>query len=157
MKIKAILLCITIVLISSCSSKNSIEQDHEEIMSILNQQERDWNNHDIKGFMGGYWKSDSLYFYSGKKLKSGWETTLKSYPDKTYSGTLKFTITKISAITSDSYFLMGEYNLNSKVGNATGTFMIIFKRINGEWKIIADSSCWQPIVVFFWLFLGNFD
>ena len=111
MKIKAILLCITIVLISSCSSKYSIEQDHEEIMSILNQQERDWNNHDIKGFMGGYWKSDSLYFYSSKKLKSGWETTLnsylKSYPEKSYSGTLKFTIAKISAITSDSYFVMG--------------------------------------------------
>jgi hypothetical protein len=145
MKIKAILLCITIVLISSCSSKNSIEQDHKEIISILNQQERDWNNHDIKGFMGGYWKSDSLYFYSGKKLKSGWETTLnsylKSYPDKSFSGTLKFTIAKISAITSDSYFVMGEYNLNRKVGNVTGTFMIIFKRINGEWKIIADSSC----------------
>jgi len=41
-------------------------QDHEEIMSILNQQERDWNNHDIKGFMGGYWKSDSLIFIVAK-------------------------------------------------------------------------------------------
>ncbi|WP_339652430.1 nuclear transport factor 2 family protein [uncultured Maribacter sp.] len=145
MNIKAILLFITIVIISSCSSKNTIEQDQIEIMTILNQQEIDWNNHDLKGFMSGYWKSDSLYFYSGKKLKSGWESTLnsylKNYPDKSYSGTLKFTIEKISAITTDSYFVMGEYNLTREVGNATGTFMIIFKRINGEWKIIADSSC----------------
>tara|TARA_R110000868_G_scaffold64372_3_gene193322 strand:+ start:203 stop:640 length:438 start_codon:yes stop_codon:yes gene_type:complete len=145
MNIKAILLFITIVIISSCSSKNTIEQDQIEIMTILNQQEIDWNNHDLKGFMSGYWKSDSLYFYSGKKLKSGWESTLnsylKKYPDKSYSGTLKFTIEKISAITTDSYFVMGEYNLTREVGNATGTFMIIFKRINGEWKIIADSSC----------------
>lgn len=145
MKTKAIFFFITVVLIASCSSKSITEQDHKKIVAILNQQEIDWNNHDLEGFMDGYWKSDSLYFYSGKKLKSGWENTLysyiKSYPDKSYSGTLKFTIAKISAITSDSYFVMGEYNLIREVGNATGTFMIIFKRINGEWKIIADSSC----------------
>ncbi|TFG89432.1 MAG: DUF4440 domain-containing protein, partial [Candidatus Atribacteria bacterium] len=28
-----------------------------------------------------------------------------------------------------------------KVGNADGIFMIIFKKIKGEWKIIADTSC----------------
>jgi ketosteroid isomerase-like protein len=145
MKIKTIILFVTTILLCSCSPKNSTEQDYKEITAILNQQEKDWNNHDLKGFMSGYWKSDSLYFYSGKKLKSGWETTLnsylKSYPDKSYSGTLKFTIAKISVITPDSYFVMGEYNLTREVGNATGTFMIIFKRVNGEWKIIADSSC----------------
>ena len=145
MKIKALLIFITTVLLCSCTSKNTIAQDKKEIMFILNQQEKDWNNNDLKGFMDGYWKSDSLHFYSSKKLKSGWETTLnsylKSYPDRSYSGTLKFTIAKISPITSDSYFVMGEYNLRREVGNATGTFMIIFKRIHGEWKIIADSSC----------------
>ncbi len=35
---------------------------------------------------------------------------------------------------------MGEYHLKRNVGNATGIFMIIFKRIEGEWKIIADTS-----------------
>lgn len=145
MNMKAILLLFSIAVICSCSPMSTIEQDHREIMAILNQQERDWNNNDLEGFMKGYWKSDSLYFYSGKKLKSGWQTTLdsylKSYPDKSYSGTLKFNIVKISAITTNSYFVMGEYNLTRNMGNATGTFMIIFKRIDGEWKIIADSSC----------------
>ena len=28
-----------------------------------------------------------------------------------------------------------------EVGNADGVFIIIFKKINGEWKIIADMSC----------------
>ncbi|WP_339626997.1 nuclear transport factor 2 family protein [uncultured Maribacter sp.] len=144
---KSILLSVIIIIIisSSCVNKNNSVQDKEEIIAVLNQQQKDWSNNDLESFMDGYWKSDSLYFYSGKKLKSGWENTLnsylKNYPDKSYSGTLKFTIAKISAITPDSYFVMGEYNLTREVGNATGTFMIIFKRIDGEWKIIADSSC----------------
>jgi len=142
---KAILFLFTTILLCSCTTKNSIEQDRIEIMTILNQQEQDWNNNDFEGFMEGYWKSDSLYFYSGAKLKSGWQTTLnsylKSYPDKSYSGTLKFNIAQISVINTDSYFVMGEYHLTREVGNANGTFMIIFKRIDGEWKIIADSSC----------------
>jgi len=33
------------------------------------------------------------------------------------------------------------YHLTRNIGNAKGTFMVIFKRIYGEWKIVADSSC----------------
>jgi hypothetical protein len=114
-------------------------------MAILNGQERDWSANDLEAFMGGYWKSDSLYFYSGGKLNSGWQTTLtnykKKYPDVKYSGILNFNIAKISPISADAYFVMGEYVLSRNIGNAKGTFMIIFKRIDGEWKIIADSTC----------------
>jgi hypothetical protein len=35
---------------------------------------------------------------------------------------------------------MGEYFLSRKVGDANGIFMILFKKIDGEWKIIADTS-----------------
>lgn len=142
---KAIILIITATCILACSPKNNIEQDRKEIMTLLNQQQKDWSNNNLEAFMEGYWKSDSLFFYSGSKLNAGWETTLnsykKKYPDTSYSGTLKFNIVKISPISTDAYFVMGEYHLDREVGNANGTFMILFKRINGEWKIIADSSC----------------
>jgi len=36
---------------------------------------------------------------------------------------------------------MGEFFLTRTVGNANGVFMIIFKKIDGKWKIIADTSC----------------
>ena len=36
---------------------------------------------------------------------------------------------------------MGEYHLKREAGNADGVFIIIFKMINGEWKIVADMSC----------------
>ena len=47
----------------------------------------------------------------------------------------------ISKINNESYFVMGEYYLKRNIGDANGVFMIIFKKINGEWKIIADTSC----------------
>ena len=136
---------IIIIFLSSCVHKSNSLQDKEEIMAVLNQQQKDWSNNDLEAFMDGYWKSDSLHFYSGAKLKSGWLTTLnsykKNYSDPTYSGTLEFKIAKISPISKDSYYVMGEYILTREAGNATGTFMIIFKRIDAEWKIIADSTC----------------
>jgi hypothetical protein len=36
---------------------------------------------------------------------------------------------------------MGEYFLSRTVGDANGVFMIIFKKIDGAWKIVADMSC----------------
>lgn len=139
------LLLLTLIALVSCSKKNTIDQDTKEIRDILNQQQKDWSKNNLEGFMDGYWKSDSLLFYSGTKLKSGWQTTLnsykKNYPDASYSGTLDFKIAKIAPIANDAYFVMGEYYLTRDVGNANGTFMIIFKKINGTWKIIADSSC----------------
>ncbi|MDA7724243.1 hypothetical protein N8836_01430 [Flavobacteriaceae bacterium] len=38
-------------------------------------------------------------------------------------------------------FAMGRYFLSRNVGDANGVFMVIFKKIKGEWKIVADMSC----------------
>ena len=56
-------------------------------------------------------------------------------------GSLKFKINDISKINDDAYYVMGEYILTRTVGNANGIFMIIFRKIDGVWKIIADTSC----------------
>jgi ketosteroid isomerase-like protein len=142
---KYIVLLLIVASNFSCTSDHTLQKDRKEIKAILNQQQNDWSANDLDAFMDGYWKSDSLYFYSGGKLNSGWLTTLNNYknnyPNERYSGTLNFNIAKISPISDDAYFVMGEYELTRKIGNAKGSFMIIFKKIDGEWKIIADSSC----------------
>ncbi|QXP74004.1 nuclear transport factor 2 family protein [Tenacibaculum sp. AHE15PA] len=123
----------------------SEEIEKKEILAIMKTQEEAWSNHDLEGFMQGYWKSDSLKFYGSNGITFGWDKTLanykKGYPTKDYSGELKFKVNDISKINNDAYFVMGAYHLTRKVGNANGVFMIIFKKINGEWKIIADTSC----------------
>ena len=115
------------------------------IRLVMAEQEAAWNNHDLEGFMQGYWKSDSLKFYGSNGLTKGWKQTLanykKGYPTKAESGTLKFVINDISKIEGDNYWVMGEYHINREVGDANGVFIIIFKKIHGEWKIVADMSC----------------
>jgi hypothetical protein len=128
-----------------CIAQSKENQDREAILSVMALQETAWNNHDLKGFMQGYWKSDSLKFYGGNGLTKGWDKTLsnykRGYPTKAESGILKFVINDVSKIEDNTYWVMGEYHLTRDVGNANGVFIIIFKKINGEWKIIADMSC----------------
>jgi len=144
MKKLLLLLCITFSL-ACTDTHTSIQEDKDAIIAVMKTQEEAWSNHDLEGFMEGYWKSDSLKFYGSSGLTSGWEKTLanykKGYPTKEHTGTLKFKINELSKISDDAYYVMGEYHLIRKVGKADGVFMIIFKKINGEWKIIADTSC----------------
>jgi hypothetical protein len=115
------------------------------IRLVMEAQEIAWNKHDLESFMQGYWKSETLKFYGSKGLTLGWESTLanykKGYPTKADSGTLNFVINDISKIEGDNYWVMGEYHLKREVGDANGVFIIIFKKIDGHWKIIADMSC----------------
>ncbi|WP_400073085.1 YybH family protein [Zobellia russellii] len=133
------------VLLTTTGTLYAQNSDIDTIKNILHNQEKAWSDQDLEGFMEGYWKSEDLTYYSGGRITKGWQTTLdnykKGYPTQAEIGTLNFKIDQISKITEDSYYVMGQYFLVRDVGDANGTFMIIFKRINGEWKIIADSSC----------------
>ncbi|MCT8339071.1 nuclear transport factor 2 family protein [Flavobacteriaceae bacterium TK19130] len=134
------LLCITFTF-----GQSKLEEDNKAILAVMKAQEKAWSQHDLEGFMQGYWKSDSLKFYGKSGLTKGWQQTLdnykKGYPTADDSGTLTFTINDISPISEESYWVMGEYHLKRTVGDANGVFMIIFKKIDGEWKIVADMSC----------------
>ncbi|WP_440880705.1 DUF4440 domain-containing protein [Tenacibaculum sp. C7A-26P2] len=121
------------------------KQDMKEIISVMKKQEEAWSKNDLEGFMKGYWKSNSLKFFGKNGLTEGWKNTLnnykKNYPTKEHTGNLSFKISDISKINNGAYFVMGEYLLKKKQEKAKGVFMVIFKRINGKWKIIADMSC----------------
>ncbi len=142
---KKIILLVILFSFLSCQSQTSGKEDVEAIKSVMNLQEKAWSNNDLEGFMQGYWKNDSLKFFGSSGLTKGWQKTLdnykRNYPTKEHSGTLKFTIKDISKIEEDSYWVMGKYHLKRSVGDANGVFLIIFKKINGEWKIVADMSC----------------
>ena len=126
-------------------SQTTEKEDKEAIKSVMALQEKAWSKNDLEDFMQGYWKSDSLKFFGSGGLTKGWQQTLdnykKGYPTKEHSGTLNFTIKDISKIDEGSYWVMGEYHLKRNVGDANGVFLIIFKKIDGKWKIVADMSC----------------
>jgi len=141
---KTLLLLSSLILFTSINSP-VISDDEKAIRKVLEDQRQAWNNYDLEGFMQGYWKSEELKFYGSNGVTYGWNNTLKryktAYPSKEHTGTLKFVLNEISKIKKGSYYIMGEYHLERSVGNADGIFMIILKKINGQWKIIADTSC----------------
>ena len=144
MKLTRIFLILFLLFTFSSYSQPDIK-NKEAIKAVMKLQEKAWSQNDLEGFMQGYWKSDSLKFYGRNGLTKGWQQTLdnykKSYPTKEHSGSLTFIINDISKIEKGSYWVMGEYFLKRSVGDANGVFLIIFKKINGEWKIVADMSC----------------
>jgi hypothetical protein len=145
------LLCLSCISIKADVTTDSIEKSDSQdlaeagIRLVLEAQEIAWNKHDLEGFMQGYWHSDSLKFYGSNGLTLGWENTLanykKRYPTPAESGVLNFVINDISKIEGDNYWVMGAYHLKREVGDADGIFIIIFKKMDGQWKIIADMSC----------------
>jgi hypothetical protein len=94
--------------------------------------------------MEGYWKSDSLMFIGKNGITYGWEKTLsnykKNYPDTTTMGKLHFDIILLRPLSSQYYSLTGRWNLKRSIGDLTGYFTLLFRKINGSWLIIADHS-----------------
>jgi len=120
------------------------ETSKKEIKIMMLQQANDWSNGDIEAFMEGYIKSDSLKFVGSRGLTYGWKNTLenykKGYPTAAHTGTLTFKLLDFDQLANDVFLVIGEFHLKRTVGDADGMFSIILKRINGEWKIIADHS-----------------
>lgn len=119
-------------------------KDAKAILQLLDRQEKSWNQGDINQFMNGYWENDSLVFVGKNGLTYGYNNTLanykKNYPDKTYMGKLKFTILSMKALGSQFYSIIGKWELTRTVGNLSGHYTLLLKKINGDWKIISDHS-----------------
>ncbi len=137
-----VLLALIIGLIACARNKNA----EEDIMNQLAFQTDCWNSGDLDCFMNGYWRSDSLMFVSKDRVIYGYANTLerykKSYPDESAMGILKFEIRHINKLSDDAYFVVGRYYLkrDPDIGDAEGNFTLLWKKIKGEWVIVADHT-----------------
>ena len=114
------------------------------IKEKLHQQTICWNQGDMECFMQAYWKSDSLKFIGGSGITYGWDKTLQrykaGYPTVKERGILTFTILSMDVLSEDACFVVGKYHLTREAGNDDGHFSLLWKKIEGEWVIIADHS-----------------
>ena len=136
---------IIILLISlSGFSQTIFEESKQEITSMMMQQAKDWSEGNIEAFMKGYIKSDSLVFIGSKGLTYGWKQTFdnykKGYPTKDHTGTLTFDLLEFKQLNKNLFFVIGKFYLKREVGDANGHFSLILKKIDDQWKIIADHS-----------------
>ena len=120
------------------------QQAADQILTVMHNQQIAWNNGDIEGFMNSYIKSDSLVFIGVSEPTYGWQTTLnnykKGYPDKKTMGELTFDIKKVTVLAKDAAFVMGSWRLKRAEDNPHGFFTLLFRKINGQWKIVVDHT-----------------
>lgn len=119
--------------------------DEQAIMNILHTQSDAWNDGDLETYMkAGYWQNDSLLFIGSRGPTYGFENTLKNYkkgyPTAEKMGQLFFSELQLKPISEDHYFVVGKWMLKRKDGDLSGYFTLLFKKINGTWRIIADHS-----------------
>lgn len=139
-------LVIIIALIAFCGQNPLLAQTKDEarILTLLDTQIKAWNQGNLDGFMETYWKSDSLLFIGKSGPTYGWTATLenykKSYPDKSAMGTLSFNLLELKKLAGDVYFVVGKWKLVRTAGDLSGHFTLVLRKINGDWKIIADHS-----------------
>lgn len=132
----------------SCQPSASTEENQrksiQEVQSAMDKQQADWNEGSLENYMLGYHKSDSLVFIGRRGLNYGWEQTLsnykKSYGDRDKMGKLLFENEKIEAINGSAIWVAGRWNLLRVNDTISGSYLLVWEKINGEWKIVADHS-----------------
>ncbi len=126
------------------SEINPDEEAREQILKSMRQSEDYWNAGDLDGFMHNYWKSDSLKFIGKTEITYGWDATLQryktSYPDKSKQGNLRFAFIHLEKISDDAWFQVGKYTLNRDKDTLSGHFTLLWRKIGGRWRIVADHS-----------------
>lgn len=120
------------------------QADETAIRSLLAQQTTAWNRGDMEGFMQTYWPSDSLLFVGKSGVTRGWLQTLenykKGYPGKEAMGQLSFDILELRPLSGEYFFVVGKWMLQRSAGNLSGHYTLLLRKINGQWKIVADHS-----------------
>jgi ketosteroid isomerase-like protein len=121
--------------------------DRQAIAQVLATQSAAWNRGDIPTFMAGYWHSDSLVFIGKNGATYGWQPTLdnyrRTYGDASQMGQLDFSGLRISPLSAGVAQVVGHWHLarpSATTGDLQGQFLLIFRRLDGHWVIVADHS-----------------
>ena len=136
---------LTLVLGAALAGPAAPPTPRQAIAQVLATQAAAWNRGDIPTFMAGYWHSDSLVFIGKNGATYGWQPTLdnykKSYPGATQMGKLDFSQLRITPLSADVAQVVGHWHLaRPQAGDLQGQFLLIFRRLDGKWVIVADHS-----------------
>ena len=125
-------------------SQNLSRSDSLKIVNVLESQKIAWNNNDINEFMNGYLNDNKLVFSGKTGPVYGWKNTkeryLSKYNSKELMGNLKFDINNIFLVKRGVAILLGKFYLKREIGDASGFFTLVFKKVKGKWYIISDHT-----------------
>ena len=122
------------------------------IRKTLDEQVAAWNRGDIRGFMDGYVRDESLRFASGGAVRRGWQEAFQryqtAYATRDKMGTLTFSDLEFFPISADFSEVFGKYYLarDKAVGDASGLFTLLMKREGDHWLVLHDHTSAADLV-----------
>ena len=126
------------------------DQDPGAVRQMLEAQVTAWNRGDLEGYMKGYWKSDSLTFYSGGDVAHGWQVTYERYRKRYQSegremGRLAFDPLEVQVLGPGIAFVRGGWSLQMKESRPHGLFTLWLRWFpDAGWRIVHDHSSAAP-------------
>ena len=118
------------------------------VRAVLDAQVAAWNSGDVRGFMEGYSRRDTLVMISGSQLRRGWQDVLyayvRNYPDQAAMGTLSFEDVRVRALTPEYALAYGIWRLRRAEDEPMGLFSLVFLQTDEGWKIIHDHTSSSP-------------
>ena len=135
---------LTAILIFLISIVFAQKTEKQQVLHVLNEQVKAWNNADIETFMKTYWNNDSLMFVGKTGVTYGYQQTMdnykRNYSDSSKMGKLTFDILEVKKISPEYYFVIGKWFLKRSVGDIGGHYSLLFRKIKGRWLIVVDHS-----------------
>ncbi len=134
-----------LVLAQGSNKKRVKPSPTQAVEKVLTDQVLSWNKGDLEGFMGGYWQSQALSFYSSKSTTKGWQETLDRYRLRYQSegkemGTLAFKDLEIEMLGTENAFVRGKWQLELKNETVGGLFTLVLKKFPEGWRVIHDHT-----------------
>ncbi len=124
----------------------TLTRDELDIVKILTQQERAWNDGDLDSFVKGY-KASSETTIVGDHVTRGIGDVLldykKNFPTKDALGTLTFSELEPRILDEHYAIVTGRYHLDRSKkagGPAEGYFSDVFEKTDKGWKIILNHT-----------------
>lgn len=145
MKLSIIAVIMIAALVIGCGQqgRDCEETAIEEIGLAMKEQVDSWNAGELAGFMKYYWHSDDMTFHGGKRRLQGWETLNAMYVE-TYSGAergiLEFSGLEITALSSESAYVLGDWKVELPDTVKQGKFTLIWRKKDEGWRIVHDHS-----------------
>lgn len=129
--------------LSSLGQSSPAQTQDAAIRAVLTAQVKAWNQHDLEGFMTGYWNSPTLPFFSGATETQGWQATLERHRKKYQApdsemGKLEFSDLQVEMLGPDAAFVRGKFLLTLSNGKQPhGLFTLIFRQFS---RGVADCA-----------------
>jgi beta-aspartyl-peptidase (threonine type) len=117
----------------------------DAVRGVLKEQVEAWNKGDLDRFMGTYWDSDELTFYSGGTVTKGRKAVAERYR-KTYQadgkemGKLSFADMEVQGLGPDTALARARWKLVTSKETVDGLFTLILRKFPDGWKIVHDHT-----------------